>query len=544
MDSHAASTRNTTTIELTTPRYYEYLLNIGWTEAFSLIAIAIITKLVYNAYLHPLRKIPGPFLAGATELWRTRKYAGGNWHQDILDLHRQYGPVVRVSPNEVSFVDRAALEQVYGHSTGTRKTSWYDTWTAKGSGAGIFSTTSVQEHAFLRKRLAPAYSKTAIISQEAKVQLVLDHLWRRFRQIAQDGQEIDIQVWANYLAFDVVSQIGMDGAIGFIDNGDEMGIMHAVHQIFYIQSITGYMPGQMMCLQWPIVQKMTEWFGGPSGFKLFRDWSLQQVQSRMAEDPQKGSQRGRDLLDHFISMKEADGTPATQASVMAEVGNLIGAGADTAAVGMAVVLGQLLEHPEDLDKLRREVDKAYQDLASSGQESAELSLRQLEENLPFLNACVQEATRMCPSILWQLPREAPEAGITIAGHYIPPGATLGMSPMSQNRCKEVFGDDADEWRPQRWIPNGEEIDGRITKNERQRKMDKYNVTFGYGSRVCIGRHLASMEMIKFVCQFVRQFEFEPVNKTSPYQRRSQWWCLQENFLIRLKVRSHNVKQTN
>lgn len=47
-----------------------------------------------------------------------------------------------------------------------------------------------------------------------------------------------------------------------------------------------------------------------------------------------------------------------------------------------------------------------------------------------------------------------------------------------------------------------------------------------------------MEMIKFTGQFVRQFEFEPVNKTSPYQRRSQWWCLQENFLIRLKVRDH------
>lgn len=106
---------------LTPPRYHEIVSNLGWREALLLVAVALATNLVYNAYLHPLRKIPGPFLAGITELWRTNKYASGQWHQDIVDLHRRYGPVVRVSPNEVSFVDQAALEQVYGHATGTRK---------------------------------------------------------------------------------------------------------------------------------------------------------------------------------------------------------------------------------------------------------------------------------------------------------------------------------------------------------------------------------------------------------------------------------------
>lgn len=103
------------------PRYYEIVSNFGWREALLLVAFTFVTNIVYNAYLHPLRNVPGPFLAGITELWRTAKYSQGQWHQDIVDLHRQYGPVVRVSPNEVSFVDQAALEQVYGHATGTKK---------------------------------------------------------------------------------------------------------------------------------------------------------------------------------------------------------------------------------------------------------------------------------------------------------------------------------------------------------------------------------------------------------------------------------------
>ena len=313
------------------------------------------------------------------------------------------------------------------------------------------------------------------MSQEAKVQQVLDHLWSRFRQLAEEGKEIDLQVWANYLAFDVVSQLGMGGPIGFIDNGDVTGLMSAVHQMFYVAAVGGYLPGQMLFLQWPIVKAISNLLGGAQGFRLFADWSLRQVRSRMAEDPDKAPQRERDLLDHFISMKEPDGKKATEPSVLAEVGNLIGAGADTAAVGIAVVLGQLVEHPGDLATLRREVDRAYEELALSGQDPAELGLRELEK-LPFLNACVQEGTRMCPSIVWQLPREAPEAGITIAGHYIPPGATLGMSPMSHNRSKEIFGDDADEWRPQRWVPTADQVDGKATKTEQQRRMDRFNVT--------------------------------------------------------------------
>lgn len=313
------------------------------------------------------------------------------------------------------------------------------------------------------------------MSQEAKVQQVLDHLWGRFRKFAQHGQEIDLQVWANYLAFDVVSQLGMGGPIGFIDNGDVTGLQRAIHNGFFVQATAGYLPGQMSCLQWPVVQKIIDLLGGPGGFKLFLAWSVGQIRDRMAEDPEKQSQRGRDMLDHFISMKEADGGRATELSVRAEVGNLIGAGADTTAVGIAVVLGQLVEHPGDLATLRREVDKAYQELAPSGQESAGLTLRDMEQ-LPFLNACVQEATRLCPSIVWQLPREAPAAGITISGYDIPPGATLGMSPMAHNRSKDIFGDDAEEWRPQRWLMHGEDRDGKATKSEQQRKMDKHNVT--------------------------------------------------------------------
>ena len=97
------------------------LRHIGLKGAVLILIHVILVQVIYRSYLDPLRHIPGPTAARFTELWRTRRYALGRWHQDILDLHDKYGPVVRIAPKEISFVDKDALVQVYGHSTGTKK---------------------------------------------------------------------------------------------------------------------------------------------------------------------------------------------------------------------------------------------------------------------------------------------------------------------------------------------------------------------------------------------------------------------------------------
>lgn len=408
------------------------------------------------------------------------------------------------------------------------------------------------------------------MAQETQIQEVLDQLWRQFHRKAENGEVIDLQKWANYLGFDVVSRLSMGKSMGFIESeSDVSGVIEAVHQTFWVASMAGYLPTQLRLLRLPPVAALMKWLGNGQvdGLARFMVWAYEQIQIRKSERKSEGQSNSRDLLDNFFNMKEVDGSMAADSSILSEIGNIIGAGADTAAIGMAVVMGQLVLHPSDLRRVQQEIDEAHARLGLSGHEGATLRLNDLEQ-LPLLNACVNEATRMCPSILWQLPKEAPSAGITIAGYYIPPSATLGISPMAHNRAKDIFGDDADEWRPQRWLPVSIAKEGG-SSNERLRNMTKYNTTvssgsgsmtsgplpsllskmtvhlanwlchcvqFGYGPRVCIGRHLAMMEILKFVSQLLRQFEIEPVNQDMPFTRRSQWWCLQENFLVRLRKR--------
>lgn len=81
----------------------------------TVVVILLFLRVLYNLFLHPLRNLPGPFIARCSPLWRLVKYFQGTWHDDILDLHRKYGQVVRLSPGEVSFTNQDAIKAIYGH---------------------------------------------------------------------------------------------------------------------------------------------------------------------------------------------------------------------------------------------------------------------------------------------------------------------------------------------------------------------------------------------------------------------------------------------
>lgn len=75
-----------------------------------------IGKLLYNLYLHPLRSYPGPFLARATRLYHIYYDLKGVSHLKIKELHDQYGEVVRIAPNELSYNTSQAWKDIYGSS--------------------------------------------------------------------------------------------------------------------------------------------------------------------------------------------------------------------------------------------------------------------------------------------------------------------------------------------------------------------------------------------------------------------------------------------
>lgn len=78
------------------------------------------------------------------------------------------------------------------------------------------------------------------------------------------------------------------------------------------------------------------------------------------------------------------------------------------------------------------------------------------QNLPYLDACVQEASRLHPPFCLPFERVVPIKGITVCGKFLQGGTVVGCSPYVVNRHRPTFGEDVEEWRPERWLLRGEE----------------------------------------------------------------------------------------
>jgi len=103
-----------------------------------------------------------------------------------------------------------------------------------------------------------------------------------------------------------------------------------------------------------------------------------------------------------------------------------------------------------MKRLQAEIDEYY----AAKSLTSPITYAQCLE-LPFLQAVIKEAGRLHPSIMYQLPRYAPPEGITIAEHFLPAGTELGVSTLTMNRDPTIFGVDAEEFRPERWMENPE-----------------------------------------------------------------------------------------
>jgi cytochrome P450 len=180
----------------------------------------------------------------------------------------------------------------------------------------------------------------------------------------------------------------------------------------------------------------------------------------------------------------------------------------------------ILKNPQVYARLKEEIDQAD----AQGKLSESVTLAE-SNNLPYLVAVTKEGMRIHPSVQLCMPRITPPSGATICGEYFPPGVTVGCNPYIINRDRGVFGEDSDVFRPERWLDEN-----------RAKEMEKAILTFGYGSRTCVGKNISLMEMQKLVPQLLRYFEFSLVDKDAEWKTTNWWFCKQEGLIVNLQQR--------
>lgn len=130
------------------------------------------------------------------------------------------------------------------------------------------------------------------------------------------------------------------------------------------------------------------------------------------------------------------------------------------------------------------------------------------ETLPLLNGVCQEVLRLYPTVPMTI-REAVRDSV-VAGKHIPKGTRILLCPYAINRSPEFWGNDGEEFRPERWIDtdkNGQ----LVTNNTGGASTNFAQITFLHGQRSCIGKDFARAELRCAVAGVVGRFRFEMQN---------------------------------
>ncbi|KAI1275593.1 cytochrome P450-like protein [Xylaria sp. FL0933] len=499
------------------------------------VVLVTVAWLIRNRFHNGLNKYPGPFIASLTDLWRLYEVWGRQFEVTNRKLHDKYGDVVRLGPNTLSFADPKALKTIYGLNKGFIKSDFYivQQGVSKGRGlATLFSTTDNNFHAQLRRCVNSAFSMSALVQYEPFVNNTMKLFFEQTERLYVNNPEgCDFVRWLQFYAFDVIGEVTYSKRHGFLERNEDVdGIVSYLGNLFLYVAPIGQIPWlDRLFLKNPIYLKLSEWgiVDATNPIVLF-------ARARMTErlgmagmgndDPsskpllpitdteklQNGAigsgPASPDLLSKFLAARDSRPEFMNDKLVLAMAVSMAFAGSETTAISLSAVFYNLLRNPSILARLRGELDDAARAGAFADNELGIVTWAE-SQRLPYLDACIKEAFRMYPAAGLPLERIVPEPGVDIAGHYVRGGTIVGCSAWLIHRRPEIFGDDVDVYRPERWLVDESLPEAQKEERERRiREMNGHMFQFGMGARTCIGKNISLLEMYKVVPSLLRRFE--------------------------------------
>ncbi|KAF2167943.1 hypothetical protein M409DRAFT_65982 [Zasmidium cellare ATCC 36951] len=182
----------------------------------------------------------------------------------------------------------------------------------------------------------------------------------------------------------------------------------------------------------------------------------------------------------------------SDAEVVDQMMTFLAAGHETTASALTWAIYQLCNFPKIQDRLREELRSS---LPSIKDHNSTITAQQIE-SLPYLNAVCNEILRFIPSV----PTTVRDALVdtTIQGQFIPKGTRIFLSPWAMNTSPTLWGPDAQEFNPDRWMADG-------TANSGGSKNNFAFLTFLHGPRSCIGKDFAKAEFLCLLAAWIARF---------------------------------------
>lgn len=199
--------------------------------------------------------------------------------------------------------------------------------------------------------------------------------------------------------------------------------------------------------------------------------------------------------------------------------NYLSAGRDTTAQSLTWTLYLLMRHPDAQEKILSELRSTF----AGAKDDLPLSFDTVQPSyLPYIAAVFNESLRFYPPVPVELKESTADTTFP-DGTWLPKGSVVMWATWAMGRSKNTWGDDADEFRPERWLIAGDEYEALTLKT-----MSAFAFpVFNGGPRACLGKKMAELLAIHVIASLIWKYDFaevfdkETMPGEIPKERRSQ-----------------------
>ncbi|CAK1362724.1 Protein LUTEIN DEFICIENT 5, chloroplastic [Cercospora beticola] len=465
-----------------------------------------IGKAILGNLNNPLRQLPTPsgdsFLLGhARATWEEPR---GNcflrWIDEVPNEGLiYYAGFFRATPHVIVTSPDAIREVLVTRAYDYVKPDIGRKFLEQTTGRGLIVVEG-DEHKMQRKSVAPAFSgkhvRDLVPVFWKKAKELADVLASQLDVVSEGDDErntgvVELNMWASRATIDIICAATLGREFDSLRNSDnELALQYgrvfgeAGAQIWIIFDLLGAPPPLQLARWMPFFTKFRNAAEGR--------YQLRPLCRKLVEQKRQDIESGKDSQVDILSVLMQSGEFKDD-GLVDQLLTFLAAGHETTSSAFAFTCWLLAKHPEIQKRLRDELKAHF-----TGVENISMTATDLD-NLPYLDAVISEQLRLYPSApispRWSV-RET-----SILGHHIPKDQFVLLCPWATNRSKKLWGEDAQEFRPERWLTK------EGSENVKDADPMRF-LTFFYGPRSCPGQAFSRLEQKCLVAALIMRFQIE------------------------------------
>ncbi|ETS84997.1 hypothetical protein PFICI_03022 [Pestalotiopsis fici W106-1] len=421
-------------------------------------------------------------IAPLTKQW---SWITGNIGHAGVELHENYGAVVRIAPNELSYIEPQAWRDIFGRPGRREMIKDQAFFGQTQDGAYNLVTAPYDDHARMRKLFSPAFSNTALVAQEPLLAQYAVQMATKMGEAQSRDGHVDVVDFFNFATFDIMAELAFGEPLGMLEKTDY------VPWVRIIFDGLKYVVFRAVLLGVPLLGPLLNWATASTLKKKAEEHAMfarNLVDKRLSYTDHPS---GKPDLWSFVLKHSDDGKGLTKNEMYNNASTFMVAGTETTATtlsGVVYYLGRNLKIYKNL----------VAEIRSTFKTSDEIALGPLSE-MVYLNAVLKEGLRLYVPGGGGMTRIVPPEGAEICGQFVTGGTAVTMNHYPAYRHESNFARPR-EFLPERWINTD---DAPFAKDRR----DVYE-PFSYGPRNCIGKNLAWLELRLLLTMMLWHYDFE------------------------------------